>query len=339
MWTRRFWISLWALTSPLLLAMGLMNAAHSNRPERPDLRVHAFPAEYLNTTIAPYLYYHGLFGQGSRIAASGIVFIGSSFAALGLSASRLSEATGQDVFNLGLASGSVGFGLDILKKNGSVARLVVSDALTIDLDVSGREREVEGNDVYQSYAAVLRIWAEFAFDWLLDPLVPRVYVRGASLSLERYLASVVLMNDWRLGGAVSLWFPTFGEVYAGDRPTPWYPRAYIDVAKESAALGYDWNLPAGQLPLSREIMIKARSLRSTLVVTIIPTALAAPHIYAKVAMRIVPKEEAPPNGSVPFLPISADGLLSFDAGHLILPSAIITTDRLLIRLRERGLVP
>jgi hypothetical protein len=163
--------------------------------------------------LAHNLYYRGLFDFGRTIRASDVFLTGSSHMQLGISARRIAEATGNKVFNLAVGcDGSPAFGLEIIRQNKAKGRLIVADLFGLKAGDECR-REAKENDLFQAYATVIQAWTEFAFDWLADPVLPRLVVRNGRLERQRYLVGLVVINDWLFGDAVQVWRPDAGVVY------------------------------------------------------------------------------------------------------------------------------
>ncbi len=337
MWTRRYWQIVLIALPTLLLAAGVAGRTLlGNAPSRPDFPWpgHRFVAEYsgVRSSLAHNLYYRGLFDFGHSIRASHVFLTGSSHMQLGISARRIAQATGNKVFNLAVGcDGSPAFGLEIIRQNKAEGPLVVSDLFGLDAGDECR-REAKENDLFQAYATVIQSWTEFAFDWLADPVLPRLVVRNGRLERQRYLVGLVVINDWLFGDAVQVWRPDAGIVYGsgiGGQCSPGLEAVAIPELGETAS-AYSIAMPQ-QLKLSGLV-------DTTLVTTLVPYTMEPAKAAAWAKSFDLRPGAGPAAGRLPFLPIAATGLCSYDRSHLTYGSSLVATDRLLAGLEQRGVI-
>ena len=334
MWTRRYWqIVLIALPALLLVAGVAGRTLFGHAPARPDFPWpgHRFVAEYsgVRSSLAHNLYYRGLFDFGRAIRASDVFLTGSSHMQLGISARRIAQATGNKVFNLAVGcDGSPAFGLEIIRQNKAKGRLIVADLFGLE---AGDEcwREAKENDLFQAYATVLQSWTEFAFDWLADPVLPRLVVRKGRLERHRYLVGLVVINDWLFGDAVQVWRPDAGVVYGAGVGSQCSPRLEaVGIPELGEAIS------AYSIATPQQLTMKGLPVETALVTTLVPYAMqpAKAAVWAR-SFGLRPGAAAS-TGRLPFLPIDAAGLCSYDRSHLTYGSSLVATDRLLAALEQ-----
>ncbi len=334
MWTRRYWQIVLIALPALLLAAGVAGRTlFGNAPARPDFPWpgHRFVAEYsgVRSSLAHNLYYRGLFDFGRTIRASDVFLTGSSHMQLGISARRIAEATGNKVFNLAVGcDGSPAFGLEIIRQNKAKGRLIVADLFGLKAGDECR-REAKENDLFQAYATVIQAWTEFAFDWLADPVLPRLVVRNGRLERQRYLVGLVVINDWLFGDAVQIWRPDAGVVYGagvGGLCSPGLEAVGIPELGETTS--------AYSIATPQQLTRKGLPVDTALVTTLVPYAMqpAKAAVWAR-SFGLGPGA-ATNDRRLPFLPIDAAGLCSHDRSHLTYGSSLVATDRLLATLEH-----
>jgi hypothetical protein len=327
-WTGRFWrIVLISTPALVLAAVGLSQVSEDTRP-RLDFPPFGrqFVAEYslLRSSLAHIIYYHGLFGFGRSIRGSDIILAGSSRMQAGISARRITRATGARAFNLAVGCNeSAVFGLEILRNNRARAKLVIAEAYNLSESKSECRLEAEEKDLFQAYATVIQVWTEFAFDWLVDPFLPRFSLRGGRLKRGRFLSGNVAVNDWTSGGMVQLWDPTGGTRYGPGVSTS-RPELAATSLPELDPSHLDVSISVSEALSSEALKSKALT-----VVTVVPFVIPGWALTALLA-RLEPKE--PSERRMPFVPIAANGLWTYDTIHLTYPSSLLATDRLLSAL-------
>jgi hypothetical protein len=334
MWTRRYWQIVLIALPVLLLVAGVAGRTVSGpAPARPDFPWpgHRFVAEYagVRSSIAHNLYYRGLFDFGRTIRASDVFLTGSSHMQLGISARRIAQATGNKVFNLAVGcDGSPSFGLEIIRQNKAEGRLIVADLFGLTMGDECR-REAKENDLFQAYATVIQAWTEFAFDWLADPVLPRLVESNGRLEWQRYLVGLVVINDWQFGDAVQVWRPDAGIVYGAGVGSQCSPRlAAVGIPElEETTSAYSIATP-------HRLTGKGLPGDTALVTTLVPYAMQPAKAAAWAKSFGLRPGAATSTGRLPFLPIDAAGLCSYDRSHLTYGSSLVATDRLLAALER-----
>lgn len=336
---RLFWLSALVTAVICFSAAGLFTRVVIGRvaPRPPYPRIgERFVAEYagVGAYIEQDLYYWNLFGFGDRIKHSDVILLGSSHTQFGLSARelsvRLSHALGHPVsaFNLGMGCGeTLNFDIDVLKRLEVSHAFLIADAYTIQNEALTACDEVAmKGDPVQSAFAVAGVWSRFTWDWILDGSLPSISLRDGSLHIERFLNAPVLEVDWDTGDASYFYRPDDGEVFPNAAPT----RISKVLSGQPGEL--PWTLRDGSIALPEELQPLNGPLGST-VVTMIPFP-GAPNfglwnLYEPAYHALVEALASKASYSrVPFLEIDANGLASFDHGHLTGSSRVLATERL-----------
>ncbi len=339
---RTYWLGfLTCALTALVLVNRFTAGPPAQRPPRPDLPTlsRTFPAEYsaAGSDAAHDLFLHRLFNIGARLRRADVFLIGSSHIEFGLSAAELGFRLSRPghavrVYNLGLGCGeSAGFGLEILAKNGISDRSAIAEAGMLNAattPVCGPQSE--GRDVVQAYTSVLKIWAKYLSDWVLDPVLPRFVFAENGVRVQRFLYGMLIEREWETGDVVRAWHPVEGTFYPG------HPMRETEVAVASRALGVDWKIDDGQITVSEPLRQQAAALNTNLTMTFLPWARPMSSFeewYQAQTARIRP---APSEKTRCFVAIPADGLLSWDGGnHLTGKSRSLATKRLAAGFQAR----
>ena len=253
---RKYWLGFSTCTlAALFFVNRFTTASPAQRPPRPNLPTlsRTFPAEYsaAGSDTAHDIFLHGLFNIGARLRRADVFLIGSSHIEFGLSADELGLLLSRpghavSAYNLGLGCGeSAGFGLEILARNGITGRTAIAEAGMLNTAITPIcGPESAGRDVVQAYTSVLKIWAKYLSDWVLDPVLPRFVFAEDGMHVQRFLYGMLIEREWKTGDVVMGWHPVEGAFYPGQ------PMRETEVGGASRARGVDWTISNGQITVS-----------------------------------------------------------------------------------------
>jgi hypothetical protein len=332
---RAYWLSLTGCSLAALFLLGYFTAVPlATRPPRPDMPAfgQTFVSEYnaAGWDAAHDIFFHGLFNMGDRLRHTDLFLVGSSHFEFGLSAAQMESLLSKNgrafrVFNLSAGCGeTAGFGLDALAANGVSSRSVIAEAGFLDTPASGPcARRTEGFDTVQAYFDVFRIWTKCLYDWVFDPVLPRLVFAEDGLHIQRFLYGFLVERDWETGDVTLAWHPVEGEFY------PDHPIRQTEVAAASLDRGVDWKLNDGEILVNDLLRRKATALDIDLSLTFLPWVIPFPGFdkwYDAQAASIRPTQSEETRC---LIPISVESLLSWDGGnHLTGKSRALATERL-----------
>jgi hypothetical protein len=311
------------------------SSALTDRPERPALSIfgQVFPSEYsaAGWTTVHDIYFHGLFGAGTRLRQADLFLLGSSHVEFGLSAAQLSEQMSRPghpvrVFNLGVGCHeAIDFDLDILSRNQVVGRSAIADTYTLYSEESSCAQRTRGFDTVQAYVSVFKIWSKLSYDWLFDPYFARIKFDEQGSHVQRFMSGSLIEESWETGDAVLAWHPVTGSLY----PNSVQPLTDIVTAAEDISPDIDWRLDAPAMSIPAPILQQARRLSLDLSVTLMPWAPLFPGEPALYRQLTALLRSEPTSETLCFSPIPAAGLSSFDKGlHYSGAAKALATSRL-----------
>ena len=189
--TFRFWLAFCLSgTVGFTMVAGWWIPKQQSRPARPNFPWgDKFVSYYEPAGSAEhYLFYHGLFGFGSRIKGADLILMGTSHTIFGMSASRIQSELSAiahkpiRVFNMGMVYGEgATFSSQVLAQNKATRKVLVVDLFTEYLDGMSPEAVTsEHSDLLMAYTKVLKIWGHYAADWLEDPYLPSWHLDSLS---------------------------------------------------------------------------------------------------------------------------------------------------------------
>ncbi|HKT17684.1 MAG TPA: hypothetical protein VJR47_06560 [Stellaceae bacterium] len=317
---KSFWRSFLAIAAILafpLILWSRVNASHL--PPKPALPIpgQRFVAEYggQGAYIAHLVYWWNLFGIGDRLRHADLVLLGSSHTQFGLSARQLSDDLSHELgrpvaaFNAGLGCDTpLRFDASLIERLGIRDRVVVADSFAYEPDpyTYGCFADFSGiGDPVQAGFKTIAVWSRFAWDWMLDGVLPRIDLRGGRIVAGRYINEAVTMLDWKNGDVAELFNPAAGEEFPQDRTR----------RPEAIAQGLPWRLDSGSIPLPPSFDAVER-LGVHPIFTLIPYVLSPgfnEDRFQRVEGLLASRSAA---SRAPFIAIAPDGLASFDGQHL-----------------------
>jgi hypothetical protein len=274
-----------------------------------------------------YLYLHGIQGMRERIREADVLLLGSSHLEFGLSAGEISEALSARagrkvrVYNLGAAYvDGAAFAAEIVLANDLRDKLAVCDLFSTWGDgVSDYARRALQANILQAYATVAEIWWALLRDWTLDGILPRVVLAGRP-KLGRFLYTPVAFRSRESGDASFYWDPEAGQVLPP--PPALKGRPLGKVSPFGPLINGGVALPGAAVDLFRQRQIRA-------IATIIPFD----------GYEVAAAGQLAAARSLPFAPISPEGIETWDTHHLTAASRSLATERLLQGLRTSRLLP
>lgn|SRR5215471_16965521 len=320
----KFWLGVLSTGIPMLAMLVAIAISSGN-----DLPKPAFPTwgrtyltGYNAAQIDHYLFRFDLFGFGDRIREADLLILGSSHALFGISAEQISTSLSRQrghrvaAFNLAVGGDGLGFAREVLEANRTHGQTLLLDLYSNDGGLlSPAARKVLQGDILVAYVAVALATTEFARDWLLDRLLPRIdFGRGASLRVERHLRPVVTRR-WDNGDLDDLWTPEHGSLFQKPAQTL-VPRLLIDPLQPKGP-------HLALLPKYRDYLA---SRDSRVVLTLVPY-----DDYRVDEAKLIAEQTGRP-----FLQIEPADLQSLDGGHLNAGSRSIVTRRMLDHLFDQS---
>jgi len=330
---RSFWFALLPTAAVLLFCLHL-SWKHEYRKLPPRIGAPIWAKSYVafydlddnHGNIDYYLFHTGILGFGARIQQADLLLFGTSHVQFGLSAGqlgqKLSVAEGHPVkvFNLALASSVLSTIGDIVAANHLHDKPAVFDLFVLDNPAHNVAANfmlgaLSSNDL-DAYVQVGKCWTEFWRDWLLDGLLPNLRIgnparHGKTIIFKRFLKFTAI-RDSTNGDVIALWVPT-GLVY----PKSNQPGRPIDNSFQPYA-----SLPNGGV---------GRHLQNNI--------LQAQHIHA--IYTLLPFDGSNlgtvPADAQPFIPISPNGLVTWDGSHLLGESRTLATERLFEGMEKLGI--
>jgi hypothetical protein len=332
---RTYWLGLTSCSLAALLLLSYFTAPPlATRPPRPDMPAfgQVFISEYNASgwDAAHNIFFHGLFNMGDRLRHTDIFLVGSSHFEFGLSAARMASILSKNgharrVFNLSAGCGeTAGFGLDALAANGVSGRSVIAEAGFLDTPASGQcARRTEGFDTVQAYFDVFRIWTKCLYDWMFDPVLPRLVFADDGLHVQRFMYGLLVERDWETGDVTLAWHPVEGAFY------PDHPIRETEVAAAARARGVDWKISDGEILVNEKLRRKAAALDVDLSLTFMPWVIPFPGFDKWYDAQIASIQPTASAETRCLIPIPVESLLSWDGGnHLTGKSRSLATERL-----------
>jgi hypothetical protein len=332
---RSYWLGLTSGSAAALFLLGYFTApllaARPTRPEMPDFG-RVFVSEYnaAGWDATHDIFFHGLFNMGDRLRRTDLFLVGSSHFEFGLSAARMASLLAKNgraphVYNLSGGCGeTAGFGLDTLAANGVSGRSVIAEAGFPDLpDLGPCARRTEGFDRVQAYFDVFRIWTKCLYDWMFDPLLPRLVIAEDGLHVQRFMYGLLVERDWETGDVMLAWHPVEGAFYPND------PIRQTEVAAAARDRGHDWRLGEGEILVNEKFRRKAAALDVDLSETFVPWVRPLPDFDRWYNAQTASIRPIGSEATRCLIPIPVESLLSWDGGnHLTGTSRSLATERL-----------
>ncbi len=331
---RSFWGALLPTAVVFLLWLHLIwkhDYLKLSPPVRPPVWGKSYVAIYDlsddHSNVDYYLFYTGIFGFGQRIKQADLLLFGTSHVQFGLSAQqlaqKLSAADGRPVkvFNAAVIGSSQDMIGDIVGANQIHDKTTIFDLFALNAPPPDSApnfilRALSAHDL-DAYVHVGKCWTDFWRDWLLDSLLPSLHIGNPAhhgkIILRRRFLKYTVIRDWNNGDAIAFWIPS-GPVYP------------------------NWNLHA-KLPIDDTFHPYATSPNGGIGRSFQSAFLQAQHLHA--IYTLLPFDGSNlgivPSDARPYVPISPEGLYTWDGSHYTGESRAIATERLFEGMGKLGL--